>query len=306
MMKKQYTVQEDGFRAVWFEGSMDRQHAVIYMTGARCGERITTDSAQYLVEAGYSVLCLGFYYWKGMSDNLDSIPVEYVERAVTELQRNGYGRIAIHGISTGAGYALLCASLIPDISCVLAIVPYDYVMEAMKHDLFPLGRAVYTHRGKSLPYSRYTCVNDGLLKGLRQFFACRKEKGYRLTHMGRFGYDTSDENEPSRIKVENMRARVLLIAADKDDAWPSDVAVPRMERILKEAGYPYPVTAIVYEKASHALGINQSAYLGNPAIRWLIRFKLTNEKLYPEQCAAARADCLRQILHALEMWRQEG
>lgn len=183
------------------------------MTGAKCGEQMTIDSARYLVEAGYSVLCLGFYYWEGMPDKLDSIPVEYVERAVAELQRNGFEHIAIHGMSTGAGYAMLCASLIPDISCVLSIVPYDYVMEAMKHDLFPLGRAVYTWRGECVPYSRYTCVNEGLLKGLCQFFACRKKRGYRLTHIGRFAYDTSDENEASRIKVENMRARVLLIGA---------------------------------------------------------------------------------------------
>lgn len=305
MMKQQYTVQEDGFRAVWFEGSTYREHAVIYMTGAKCGEQMTIDSAHYLVDAGYSVLCLGFYYWEGMSDKLDSIPVEYVERAVAELKRNGYEHIAIHGISTGAGYALLCASLIPEISCVLAIVPYDYVMEAMKHDLFPLGRAVYTCRGKSLPYSRYTCVNNGLLKGLRSFFACKKEKGYRLAHIQRYAYDTSDENEPSRIKVENMCARVLLVAADKDDAWPSDVAVPRMERILKEAGYAYPVKAIVYEKASHVLGMDISAFAGNPAIRRLIGIKMANEKKYPAQCEAARQDCFRQILSTLEAWRLE-
>ncbi len=305
MMKQQYTVQEDGFRAVWFEGSIYREHAVIYMTGARCGEQLTIDSAHYLVDAGYSVLCLGFYYWEGMSDKLDSIPVEYVERAVAELKRNGFEHIAIHGISTGAGYALLCASLIPEISCVLAIVPYDYVMQAMKHDLFPLEQAVYTWRGKSVPYSRYTCVNNGLLKGLCQFFACRKKRGYRLTHIGRFAYDTSDENEASRIKVENMHARVLLIAADKDDAWPSEKAVPRMKRILKEKGYAYPVTAIVYEKASHALGIDQSSYLENPAIRWLVRIKLTNENRYPDRCNAARQDCLKQILSTLEAWRLE-
>ncbi len=304
-MKQQYTVKDDGFRAVWFEVSTYKEHAVIYMTGAKCSEKMTTDSARYLMDAGYSVLCLGFYYWEGMSDKLDSIPVEYVERAVAELKRNGFEHIAIHGISTGAGYALLCASLIPEISCVLSIVPYDYVMEAMKHDLFPLGRAVYTHRGKSLPYSQYTCVNNGLLKGLFSFFACRKEKGYRLSHIQRYAYDTSDENEASRIKVENMRARVLLIAADKDDAWPSDVAVPRMERILKEKGYAYPVKAIVYKKASHVLGMDVSAFAGNPAIRRLISIKMANEKKYPAQCDAARQDCLKQILNTLEAWRKE-
>lgn len=52
-----------------------------------------------------------------------NIPVEYVERAVIELKRNGFEKIALHGISTGAGYALLCSSLIPEISCTIAVVP---------------------------------------------------------------------------------------------------------------------------------------------------------------------------------------
>ena len=34
---------------------------------------------------------------------------------------NGFDYIGIHGISSGAAYALLCASLIPDISLVLSI-----------------------------------------------------------------------------------------------------------------------------------------------------------------------------------------
>lgn len=28
MLKQQYTLQEDGFRAVWFEGGTYREHAV--------------------------------------------------------------------------------------------------------------------------------------------------------------------------------------------------------------------------------------------------------------------------------------
>lgn len=79
-----------------------------------------------------------------------------------------------------------------------------------------------------------------------------------------------------------------------------------MERILKEAGYAYPVTAIVYKKASHVLGVELSAVARDPAIQRLIAVKMANEKNYPAQCEAARQDCFRQILGTLEAWRQDG
>ena len=296
-MKKEYTLSEDGFRAIWCEGGTFRDKVIIYMGGAKMSEKQTLQAAQYLIDSGYSVLCLGFYLWEGLPKEMYRIPVEYVEKAVAELKSNGFEKIAIHGMSTGAGYALLCSSLIPDISCTIAPVPYDYVMEGMKNDLLPLGFAVYSYRGESLPYSHYTCMNGGLLKALKGFFKIRKQKGYKITHTGRYGYDTSEETEASRIKVENMKSDLLIMAPEWDDAWPSEKAVPRIERILKENNYPYRVKAIIYKNASHALGIHLSKDM----------IKLANklvpaEKNYPEECEKARADSIKQILNFLKEW----
>ena len=115
-MKAVYTLNEDGFSAYWFEGSKHKEKAIVWMHGSAMNEKHCLADSLYLREAGYSVLVLGFYYWKGMSKKMRAIPVEYVERAASELKKNGYEKIGIHGISSGAAYALLCASLIPDIS----------------------------------------------------------------------------------------------------------------------------------------------------------------------------------------------
>lgn len=301
-MKKRYTLKEDGFCAVWFEGSKYRDKVVIYMSGAKCDEKTTVEASGYICEAGYSVLCLGFYLWKDMPKEMYGIPVEYVERAVAELKKNGFDQIAIHGISTGAGYALLCASLIPEISCTIAGVPYDYVMEGMKNDLFPLELAVYSHHGESLPYSRYTCMDKGLLKALKGFFKVKKQRGYHLTHISRYAYDTADENEASRIKVENMKSDVLLMAPDYDDCWPSEQAVPRMERILREHQYPYRVKAIIYENASHAIGMDMENLKNNGVLKWILGMMLPAEKKHPQACESARKDSKQQILVFLKEW----
>ena len=52
-MKKEYTLKQDGFRAIWFEGTVNRDKAIIYMGGAGCSEEVTLEMSQYLVKAGY-------------------------------------------------------------------------------------------------------------------------------------------------------------------------------------------------------------------------------------------------------------
>jgi dienelactone hydrolase len=106
-LKAVYTLNEDGFSAYWFEGSKHKEKAIVWMHGSAMNEKHCLADSLYLREAGYSVLVLGFYYWKGMSKKMRAIPVEYVEKAVSELKKNGYEKIGIHGISSGAAYALL-------------------------------------------------------------------------------------------------------------------------------------------------------------------------------------------------------
>ncbi|WP_026497933.1 hypothetical protein [Butyrivibrio sp. WCD2001] len=48
-------------------------------------------------------------------------------------------------------------------------------------------------------------------------------------------------------------AGYTLLAAKDDDAWPSDEAVPRMIKVLRDADYQYRVEWRIYDKASHAL-----------------------------------------------------
>ena len=118
-----------------------------------------------------------------------------------------------------------------------------------------------------------------------------------MIHTGRYGYDTSEETEESRIKVENMKSDLLIMAPKWDDCWPSEQAVPRIERILKENKYPYRVKAIIYEKASHYLGAEVSEDMMK-----LARKVLPTEKKYPEECERARKDSVKQVLDFLEEW----
>ena len=292
------TLEKHGFVGVYYPGTRSGNKAVIAVGGASCDEKTSVAMCRYIREAGYNVLVLGFYLWDGLPKEMVSIPVDYVERAVKWLKREkGVDGVAMTAASTGAGYTLLAASLIPELGCVIPVVPYDYVMEGTTNNFKRLHRSVYTWHGSDVPYSPWELIDQGMGKII---VSTMQDRHYGLKRLYRYGYDHNPVTEESRIRVENMRADVLFLAAKNDDAWPSDEAVPRMVNVLREADYPYRVEYHIYEKASHALtdGLDE---MGGYA-RWALRHLLPAEKKYPKECEAARQDSFRRVLRFLDEW----
>jgi len=214
-MKSSYHLKEDGFEARWFEGTSHKDKAIIWMHGSGMNEKYCLKDSEYLRKAGYSVLVLGFYFWKGMPRRMRAIPVDYVEKAVAELKRSGFEMIGIHGISSGAAYALLCASLIPEISLVLSICPFDHVMEEPKIFGSPTGRSWFSYRGEDVPCALFTGQREkGFFGSLREY---RLQDTEHHNEFLRSLYENAMLTETSRIKVENMHADVLLVAPERDN-----------------------------------------------------------------------------------------
>ena len=110
-------------------------------------------------------LCWGSICGRGLPKELVSIPIDYVEKAVKWLkEEKGINKIAMTSASTGAGYTLLAASLIPEISCVIPVVPFDHVLEGTTNNFKRLGKSVYTWHGIDVPYSPWQLIDQGLLR----------------------------------------------------------------------------------------------------------------------------------------------
>lgn len=293
------TLEKNGFVGVYYPGTTSPEKAIIAAGGASCDEKTSVSMCRFLRRAGYNVLVLGFYIWEGLSKELVSVPVDYVEKAVSWLkEEKGIKGVAMTSASTGAGYTLLAASLIPEIGCVIPVVPFDHVMEGTTNNFKRLGRSVYTWHGNDVPYSPWSLIEQGLF---RIFTGAMKDKKYGMKRFMRYGYDHNPVTEESRIRVENMHAEVLFLAVKDDDAWPSDEAVPRMMKILQDNDYPYRYEAHIYEKASHALTDGLDEMTGYA--KWALNHMLPAEKKYPKECEEARQNSLRRILEFIETWQ---
>lgn len=296
------TLETEGFIADYFPGTKYPDKAIISVGGSYCDEKTSIAMSKYLRDAGYNVLVLGYYLWKGLGKEMVDIPIDYAEKAVHWLQNEKHiSKIAMTGPSAGAGYTLLAASYIPDISCVVPVVPWDYVCEGNRQTAkgYVLsGHSQYSWHGEDVPcfHLKMPWSMFGWLK------AAKKTPGYGMARFMRFGYDYMEQHlDPNaRIRVENMHADVLFLAVKNDDCWPSDVAVPRMVTVLEKAGYPYRVESHIYEKASHALTDGLDSMTGSA--KWMVKHMIPAEKKYPKECEEARQDSFKRILAFLERW----
>ena len=99
--------------------------------------------------------------------------------------------------------------------------------------------------------------------------------------------------------MEDIGGDILFLHPFWDDMWPSDAAVARMMKILKESAFAHEVREIVYENASHAIGIMPK---GDKKMMKMLKWSCPNERKYPKDCNRAREKSARDIFDALSEW----
>ena len=297
MMKEKYTIEQDGFVGYWHPADRHVGKALIVFPGSGADYGLTRKGSEFLGKAGWSRLLVAFAGWDGLPEDPVLAPVEYAEKAIAVLKDAGFKKIGVYGISAGAKFAITAASLLPDISLVIAASPFDYTTEAFKGTK-ALNESTFSFRGEPLPYDPTVTFHRNNISVL---FRTAFSKKYGMRRMLRGCYEENVQTEKARIKVENMHADILMQCPGYDDCWPSDEAVPRMEKILEEKGYSYRYKATVYEKGSHLLCGDLS---GNPEYLKSMKKILQAEYVDQDACNKARQDSMREALDFLEKWGQ--
>ncbi len=282
-------VSEGGISGVLYLPEGPGPHpAVMVMNGS--GGGINEPRAALYAARGYIALALGYFRCEGRPYWINDTPLEYFRDALAWLRRETrplHDFVAITGQSRGGELVMLLAATFPEaVSAVMAYVPASCVHSAQSAGDPARGRfaPTWTLDGKPLPH-----LWDGNRTGTYAPYdngpEPRRHEYATLTAMAdRAAVDRS------RIPVENIRGRVLLVHGTDDGWWPTDYHCDVMEDALRGAGrqverlrcvgaghviaFPYlPTTAIV---APHPVSGILSTHGGTPQAD-----AAANEKVWP-------------------------
>lgn len=226
---------------------------VIFLHGSEGGspERAKRN-AQLLASRGFPTLAINYFAWpdepiEGVPTEHSNIRIEILEGAKDWLDAQPelhYTHIAVYGVSKGAEFALVGATHYDWIDAVIAVVPSDVVWEGYSEGWNGgLGASSWSLDGRPLPYIP-VFPRDDKLGSLYRTNAERYARS-RAYH--------ADLVEQARIPIEDTNARLLLLASDRDEIWPSGEMTRNLAERLMAAGKGDLLTVRIFPTAGHSI-----------------------------------------------------
>jgi dienelactone hydrolase len=195
------------------------------------------DRAALIASHGYVTLALAYFGVDPLPRELERIPLEYVDGAITWLQKQPSvdpERLAIVGGSKGAELALLTSARNPAIGAVIAIAPSSVVFQSITGNRS--NTSSWAAEGKDVPFAPYAMSE--------KFLQSRK-----LVDL----YESSLAAAPpaAEIPVEKIRGPILLLAGKDDALWPSAAMAERIAERARRTNFRYPVKVFSFPDAGH-------------------------------------------------------
>ncbi len=219
-----------------------KSNPVIILLGGS-GGNFQNNQAKYLAAKGYSVLDLKYFGYSHLPENLERVPLEYINKAIEVVKQktgNDMPQVVLIGRSKGAEYALLYASKFNNIAAVISIVG-SHVAWSSKSYI----RSSWTYNENEIPF-----VRGSIIESIKYF---RKSKGTgndQLSYM-ESAFKNEKRIEKAMIEVEHIKIPVLLLSGKSDLQWPSakmsDIIVSRAEK----HNNPYSIQHYSFEEAGH-------------------------------------------------------
>jgi dienelactone hydrolase len=224
-----------------------RNNITIVVLGGSDGnsDALTLISA-LLASHGFNVLSLAYFNEKGLPKKLAEIPLEYFERVFQWIEKNQMtsgNDIYIHGTSKGGELALLLASRYPMIKKVVAFAPHGYCFQGLNHR----NVSSWQYKGEDIPFIRIK--NSVIFADVINCFIKNKPFGYTKAY--RKALDTATNKHKARIKVEDAKADLLLIAGEEDNIWNACDGCHEIINTLEKHNYKYDYKLLAYEHAGH-------------------------------------------------------
>ena len=244
------TINENGVVGdFFFRKDAENQRPLILLGGAEGGKTLSeqTDKIDLAVQRGYAVLVLAYFGMDGLPPTLQSIPMEYFDKAVdwvckqqSTVDTNGVGIIAG---SKGTEAGLLLATTNHKIKAVVAIVPSAYVFWGIYG---PGGKdqrtSSWSRGGKDIPFAPMVSSKEKVIRAMQthKFLPIYSEA------------IASPNAARGEIKIEQAKAPILFVSGKRDELWPSYKMAEIMMQRLKKNEYPYHYEHLSYN-ASHGV-----------------------------------------------------
>ncbi len=277
-----YSYLKSGFEGVLYRADSADDRLIIVIQGLK-GIELPQKYAELFCGRGFSALAMSYYGAEGQKQDIRAIPLEQFQIACDEMKRIGFNRIGIYGNSKGGGMALLAASVVPDISLVIAASSFGHIMQGTGSPGEDPCRAMVSFNGSDFPF-----IEKGNLFG--DFIKkCFKEKKIRLLYF----FDEWDKKgtEENEIPVEKINGDILFLTSTHDESVPAKRDAELLVKRLERKGFTHRYRHINSETGSHNLGyfpVNNKY--------------LPREKKHPVECQQAREDTLKIILQTFDKW----
>lgn len=297
----------DGFTGVFYPSAAPTERTMLVMLGDSNTGRLVKSAVKYLHNQGCHVLSLCAVQQAGDDTGYHNFPMERCEAAVRWAQAHGAKKVGIAGGSTSGMLALIAASLIPDISMVLAFTPADFVMQGFcrgskdgMREWPAENQSTVSWRGKPLPYQPFYRTE----REYCQVFSGDSKKHRELNSLRLFTHSeaVSPIPEEAYIQVENIRGTIVLAAAEDDTLWEAAKYCRRMEKRLREKGFAYPLECWIYPIGTHFVFPQGMMKALLPIAPNLPTRLFSSGRKHPKQCRLTREDIDRRLTAVLEKW----
>jgi uncharacterized protein len=220
--------------------------AVLVLGGSEGGLRGGMPAvARELAANGFAAFHLAYFGVPGLPDDLELIPMEYFQRALSWLQRQpGVARswVGVVGVSKGAEAALVLATLDQRIQAVVAGAPSSHVWPGL--NACDSGRSSWSLDGSGLP-----ALPCGVGKSVDGPYSA-----YSV------GLKRRAEFPASQIKIQNTAAAVLLVCGERDKMNP---ACEMSRQLVLQRGAGPSIRLLAYPDAGH-LGFGVPVLASHP------------------------------------------
>ena len=240
-------VADEGLLANFYPAAGDGKHPAVLVLGGSEGGLGSemTDLARALQAEGYSALHVAYHRGPGLPKRMVDMPLERFERAFAWLKAQPNvdpARIAIAAWSRGTEPAQLLAIRHPEIRALVLGMPSNAIWAGFDWEApFTSPGAAWTSGGAPLPYMSVGDV------GFAFDF-------YTPEWLGKLARVQAAKTNVV-IPIEQIKAQVLMICAEKDVVWPS-CPMARMGQARAKANGLTSVQLLAYADAGHyAFGV---------------------------------------------------